>query len=81
MCYSKIKSSDLDALKVTGHQVRAMAASWATLGGVSLDQIMLSCHWQSHNTFTSYYLKDLAWEDDQTYHLGPIVAAQNIIQS
>ena len=81
LCYSKIRPQDLDALKVTGHQVRALAASWAALGGVSIDQILHSCHWQSHNTFTSFYLKDLAWEDGQNFTLGPIVAAQNIIKS
>ena len=32
----------------------------------------------SHNTFIQFYLKDLAWADSELYHLGPMVAAQQI---
>ena len=35
-------------------------------------------HWKAHNTFTQFYLKDLAWADSELYHLGPVVAAQQI---
>ena len=80
LAYELIKPDELKTLKVTGHQVRAIAASWAALGGVSVDQIMTSCHWNSHNTFTSFYLKDLAWEDGQNFSLGPIVAAQQVLR-
>ena len=54
------------------------AASKAFQGGVPLDQILAACHWKSHNTFTQFYLKDLAWADSDVYHLGPVVAAQQI---
>ena len=81
LAYEILQPEDLQTLNITGHQVRAMAASWAALGGVSLNQIMESCHWRSHNTFTSFYLKDLCWADGQTFSLGPIVAAQNIVST
>ena len=32
-------------------------------GGVSLDQILSACSWKVHNTFTQFYLKDVAWAD------------------
>ena len=80
LAYELIKPDELKTLKVTGHQVRAIAASWAALGGVTVDQIMTSCHWQSHNTFTSFYLKDLAWEDGQKFSLGTIVSAQQVLR-
>ena len=48
--------------------------------GVSLDQILAPCHWKSHNTFTQFYLKDVAWADSELFHLGPVVAAQQIHQ-
>ena len=57
---------------------RAFAASKAFQGGVSLDQILSACHWKAHNTFTQFYLKDLAWADSELYHLGPVIAAQQI---
>ena len=58
--------------------VRAFAASKAFQSGVSLDQILSACHWKSHNTSTQFYLKDVAWADSELYHLGPVVAAQQI---
>ena len=60
------------------HDVRAFAASKAFQSGVSLEQILSACHWKSHNTFTQFYLKDVAWADSELYHLGPVVAAQQI---
>ena len=48
-------------------------------GGVSVDQIMSACHWKSHNTFTHFYLKDIAWADKDFLYLGPVVAAQKCI--
>ena len=38
-------------------------------------------HQKSHNTFTQFYLKDVAWADSELYHLGPVVAAQQIHQT
>ena len=80
LCY---ELSDQEAHKlhqVKAHDVRAFAASRAFQGGCSLEQILSACHWKSHNTFTQFYLKDVAWADSELYHLGPIVAAQQIHQ-
>ena len=63
--------------QVRAHDVRAFATSKAFQGGVSLEQILSACHWKAHNTFTQFYLKDVAWADER-FHLGPIVAAQQI---
>ena len=36
---------------------------------------MQACHWKAHNTFTNFYLKDLAWSDnDNNLYLGPVVS-------
>ena len=59
---------------------RALAASRAFQGGVSVEQIMTACHWKSHNTFTNFYLKDLAMADREYLYLGPVVAAQQSLQ-
>lgn len=47
MAYKEAKPEDLQLLNITAHQVRSMAASWALLGGVSVDQIVEACHWAS----------------------------------
>ena len=66
--------------QVKDHDVRAFAASKAFQSGVSLEQILSACQWKSYNTFTQFYLKDVAWADSELYHLGPVVAAQQIPQ-
>ena len=78
LCY-QLSNEDAQRLhQVRAHDVRAFAASKAFQGGVSLDQILAACHCKSHNTFTHFYLKDVAWADTELYHLGPVVAAQQI---
>ena len=80
LCY-QLSNEDAQKLhQVRAHDVRAFAASKAFQGGVSLDQILSACHWKSHNTFTQFYLKDVAWADSDLYHLGPVVAAQQICE-
>ena len=78
LCYDLSDQDSLTLHQVKAHDVRAFAASKAFQGGISLDQILAACHWKSHNTFTQFYLKDVAWADRELFHLGPVVAAQQI---
>ena len=78
LCYELSDQEAHSLHQVKAHDVRAFAASKAFQSGVSLEQILLPCHWKSHNTFTQFYLKDVAWADSELYHLGPVVAAQQI---
>ena len=47
--------------------------------GALVDQIMQACHWKAHNTFSNSYLKDLTCLDDNNTYLGPVVAAQQVL--
>ena len=78
LCYDLSDQESLTLHQVKAHDVRAFAASKAFQGGISLDQILAACHWKSHNTFTQFYLKDVAWADKELFHLGPVVVAQQI---
>ena len=80
LCYELSDQEAHSLHQVKAHDVRAFAASEAFQAGVSLEQILSACHWKSHNTFTQFYLKDVAWADSELYHLGPVVAAQQIHQ-
>ena len=80
LCYQLSDQNAQDLHQVRAHDVWAFAASQA-FRGVSLDQILSACHWKAHNTFTQFYLKDLAWADSELFHLGPVVAAQRIQES
>ena len=80
LCYELSDQEAHTLHQVKAHDVRALAASKAFQSGVSLEQILSACHWKPHNTFTQFYLKDVAWADSELYHLGPVVAAQQIHQ-
>ena len=80
LCYELSDQQALTLHQVKAHDVRAFAASKAFQSGISLDQILSACHWKSHNTFTQFYLKDVAWADSELFHLGPIVDAQQVHQ-
>ena len=80
-CYTEADNADMDLVGVKTHDVRAFAASKAFYGGISMDQIMQACHWKSHNTFTRFYLRDLAGKDQSegSFHLGAFIAAQQVM--
>ena len=80
LCYELSDQESHTLHQVKAHDVRAFAASKAFQSGVSLEQILSACQWKSHNTFTQFYLKDVAWAHSELYHLGPVVAAQQIHQ-
>ena len=77
MAYENASEEDKKVMKVTAHQVRGMAASWALHRNVAMEAVMDACSWKAHNTFTQYYLKDLALISEEMYHLGPVIAAQH----
>ena len=78
LCYELSDQKAHTLHQVKAHDVRSIAASKAFQAGISLEQILSACHWKSHNTFTQFYLKDVAWADSELYHLGSVVAAQQI---
>ena len=78
LCYELSDQQALTLYQVKAHDIRAFAASKAFQSGVSLEQSLSACHWKSYNTFTQFYLKDVAWAGTELFHLGPVVAAQQI---
>ena len=67
LCYELSDREALTLHQVKAHDVRAFAASKAFQSGISLDQTLSACHW-----------KDVAWADSELFHLGPVVAAQQV---
>ena len=79
-CYEQKQGEKTDAFKVKAHDVRALAASLAFTNHVSLKEVLEACSWASHNTFTSFYLRDVAWMSNAGHQLGPLVAAQSEVR-
>ena len=63
----------------TTHAIRSMAASLAFSGQVDLEQVLRSCSWKSHTTFSDFYLKDMTQVKGNLLTLGPVVAAQRVV--
>ena len=45
----------------------------------AVDQVLKVGMWHRHTTFTRHYLRDLAHRPLDTFHLGPVVAAQALV--
>ena len=54
-------------------------ASSAFYEGVSVEQILMACHWCSYNTFTSFYMNEVAWQTDIQFSFGPYVVDQQVV--
>ncbi len=77
--HKDVPQETMSLLKIRPHDIRGLATSWAFQKNVALQHIMDAACWRSHNTFMSYYLKDMALEVDGLHHLGPVVAAQQVL--
>ena len=45
----------------------------------AVDQVLKAGTWRKHTTFTRHCLRDLAHRSLDTFHLGPVVAAQPVV--
>ena len=45
----------------------------------AVDQVLKAGTWRRHTTFTRHYLRDIAHRSLDTFHLGPVVAAQALV--
>ncbi|MCG7867313.1 MAG: hypothetical protein JAY74_13235 [Candidatus Thiodiazotropha taylori] len=78
LAYADLTSADLSFFRISAHEVRALASSWAYWNSVALDDVVRAAYWRANSTFSSFYLRDLAPIRNDTLTLGPIVAAQSI---
>ena len=81
LAYSQLPPEDRNLLQVRSHELRALAASWAFLHQSSLDDVLSAAYWKSSSTFSSFYLRSFASQQDDMFALGPIVAAQTVVST
>ena len=60
-------------------ETRGIAPSLLFEKNFSVDQVLKAGTWRRHTTFTRHYLRDLAYRSLDTFHLGPVVAAQALV--
>ena len=78
-CYSNPSSLAAELTGTNTHAIRALAATLAFRGNIDIEDILGSCTWSSHNTFTEFYLKDISSIQEGLIRLGPLVAAQKVV--
>ena len=76
------KEANQEACQLAGrdvHLVRKYASTLLFHGSSDMDSLLQACSWKSHNTFTDFYLRDLTGMEQDLLRLGPIVAAQHVV--
>lgn len=79
--YASLTDAELPLLQVRPHEVRALSASWAFANHVPLDEVLRASFWRNQTTFSSFYLRSFASQQDNLYLLGPLVVAQTVVSS
>ena len=60
-------------------ETRGIATSILFRKNFAVDQVLKAGTWRRHTTFTRHYLRDIAHKSLDTFHLGPVVAAQSVV--
>ena len=60
-------------------ETRGIAPSLLFKKNFAVDQVLKAGTWLRHTTFSRHYLRDLAHWSLDTFHLGPVVAAQAVV--
>ena len=60
-------------------ETRGIAPSILFRKNFAVDQVLKAGTWRRHTTFTRHYLRDIAHKSLNTFHLGPVVAAQSVV--
>ena len=60
-------------------ETRGIAPSLLFKKNFAVDRVLKAGTWRRHTTFTRHYLRDLAHRSLDTFHLGPVVAAQALV--
>ena len=77
--YECVDDASARLLGTSVHAIRGLAATLAFKGSAPLEDVLQACSWKGHNTFTSFYLKDVSGLSNDVYSFGPLVVARHIV--
>ena len=69
----------LPAPSPLARETRGIAPSLLFEKNYAVSQVLKAGTWRHHTTFTCHYLRDLSHKSLDTFHLGPVVAAQAMV--
>ena len=67
------------AYRLSGRSIPDPPPSLLFKKNFAVDQVLKVGTWRRHTTFTHHYLRDLAHRSLETFHPGPVVAAQALV--
>ena len=79
LAYQLSTDHDFKMVRARPHQLRGLSTSWNYQHSLNLQQILDAASWASHNSFTSFYLREITEIKDELYRLGPLVMAQQVV--
>ena len=77
LCYALVGDNPQNLGRASVHEIRSLTSSLKFERNLSLDSIMKSCVWKSGNTFTRFYLKNVALMSQDLYKLPPVCMSQS----
>ena len=66
-------------IKVKAHEVRAVATSFNFIENLSLEKVMEAAQWRCRSVFATNYLKDVEYQFEDSFSLGPFISAGSLI--
>ena len=75
----KLSGTALPVPAPRAREMRGIAPSLLFKKNFAVDQVLKAGTWRRHTTFTRHYLRDIAHQSLDTFHLGPVGAAQALV--
>ena len=75
----ELSGTALPVPALRARETRGIAPSLLFKKNFAVDQVLKVGTWRRHTTFTRHYWRDIAHWSLDTFHLGPVVAAQALV--
>ena len=77
--YSNSGRDDFTLHQIKPHELRALSTSLVFSKNLSVKEVMEAASWKGESTFARFYLRDVSHRYLDLKSLGPIVAAQSVV--
>ena len=78
-CAYQLSGTEKPVPTPRARETHGIAPSLLFIKNFVVDQVLKAGTWRKHTTFTRHYLRDIAHRSLDTFHLGPMVAAQALV--
>ena len=70
---------DCRSLRVRAREIRKVVTSLLFKRNCVVHQVLKARTWSTHSTFSAFYLRDVTHRHLDTFNIGPVVAAQQVV--